>query len=426
MSKTMAKKPPRELAVRVLTRVLSDHESLDDAVASVMGEIPSASDRAWLQDVVSGTLRWKGRLDLALDSVAIKKKPSGWLRKVLLVGAYQLVVQERVAPATVVIETVDAIKRKEGEAPARFANACLRKISEHALAYRNMEFSPSMSAAEQQAWASMPEWLWKRLVRDHGREWAAAYAKASLERPVTWIRARVGSKAAEAAFAERGEAGPVPQSIKLGDGGAITGRPGFEQGEFFVQDISSQQLVAAISEKASEGIFARPRALDLCAAPGGKSVGLSWSGFEVFASDRDSARYALLESTVSRVAPDIQIVPREEVAGLSPVDLVWVDAPCSGSGILRRHPDVRWLRQEKELASLEAVQQKLLAEAWERVRPGGYLAYSVCSVLKAEGPDALARLMKQVQGEVVAQWFLTPHTAPYGDGFWAALVRKVC
>lgn len=415
----MSQAYPRDLAVRALTRVLSDHEPLDEALAALSGQVTQPQARAWLQEVCSGTLRWKGRLDQAIDSTALKKKPSGWLRKILLIAAYQLVVQERTSPAAVVNETVNEIKRKEGEAPAKFANAALRKIAEHREQWRNLELRPNASAAEAASWASLPEWLWTRLEKSFGPAWAQAYASASLERPTTWIRSRSPSSSHEGA-----EAGPVPGSFRLTEGGAITEKAGFGEGQFIVQDISSQQLVAAIAEKARE---AGNRALDLCAAPGGKSVGLAWSGFDVHASDRDPARYALLQKTVERAAPGkVKITARDQVAALPALDLVWVDSPCSGTGILRRHPDVRWLRREKELDGLMQVQQELLAEAWQQVRPGGFLAYSVCSVLKEEGPEVVSKLLSKpgIQAEKVAEWFLVPHEAPHGDGFWAALIRK--
>jgi 16S rRNA (cytosine967-C5)-methyltransferase len=209
-------------------------------------------------------------------------------------------------------------------------------------------------------------------------------------------------------------------------GGSIVERPGFKEGTFFVQDISSQTLIAEISEEVRKGLGDGPlKALDLCAAPGGKTAGLSWNGFEVVATDRPEkggARFALLEQTVQRVAPTARVIQRAQVGGLEPLDLVWVDSPCTGSGILRRHPDVRWLRQERELASLQEVQLKLLKEAWDKVRPGGYLAYSVCSILREEGPEALQRA--QLGGTLVREWLLTPQTPPSGDGFYAALIRK--
>jgi 16S rRNA (cytosine967-C5)-methyltransferase len=418
---------PRQQAIRVLTKVLSDHQTLDEALESVSSEIDrSTSARAWLQEVCSGSLRWKGRLDIAIDSVAFKKKPTGWLRKALLVAAYQLIVQDRVQPGAVVSETVSEVKSREGEAPAKFANACLRKLAEHGKAFRALEIEPKATDAEVARWASLPEWLWLRLARDRGFAWAKAYAQASLDRPVLWGRAKEGGAASSDATP-----GPVPGSLQFASGaGMVTDMPAFQAGTFFVQDISSQVLIHEMGALVRAELGDRPiSVLDLCAAPGGKSAGLAWNGFQVTATDRPNdgggARFALLRQTLSRVAPQARVLEREEVGTLPPQDWVWVDAPCSGSGILRRHPDVRWLRQEKELEVLARLQRELLLEAWQRVAPGGFLTYSVCSVLAEEGLARIEELQKVVPTFwQVRDWLLCPQTAPHGDGFWAVLLRK--
>jgi 16S rRNA (cytosine967-C5)-methyltransferase len=141
---------------------------------------------------------------------------------------------------------------------------------------------------------------------------------------------------------------------------------------------------------------------------------------EVSSSDRDEKRLALLRQTVERVGQGVRVVAPDQVDSLPEQDLVWVDAPCSGSGILRRHPEVRWLRQEKELPGLLEVQQELIKRAWAKVKSGGFFAYSVCSVLKDEGPRAI----RQAGLHSELEWFLVPQAAPYGDGFWACLIRK--
>ena len=166
----------------------------------------------------------------------------------------------------------------------------------------------------------------------------------------------------------------------------------------------------------------RPRGLDLCAAPGGKALGLAWNGFEVIATDVDESRLKLIRENIQRLKSDIRVVTRNEVAKLEPQDLVWVDAPCTGSGIIRRHPDVRWLRREKDIASLVEQQLKLVREAWELVRPGGVLAYSVCSVFKEEGAQVIEKAW--VKDRIRKPWSLAPHEAPGGDGFWAAVAEK--
>lgn len=427
---------PRDLAIRVLTRVMTDGFPLDEALNHVLENRPGSLARPWLQEVCAGTLRWRGRLDLAIDSVALKKRPTGWLRKALLLGAYQLIGQNRTSPAAVVSETVNEVRRQEGEAPARFANALLRKIAEHAASYREMALPTDPEQGP--AWASLPPWIWYRLLRQRGKPWAMDYAQASLSRPMLWVRARQSSWAEGQGL----RAGPIPgayqiavtpsgELVETGSGAVsvlptlIDQWPGFASGEFFVQDISSQLLLAEISAKVRAGCGGiNPRALDLCAAPGGKAAGLAWNGFQVVATDRDGggARMGLLQDTVARVAPSVEVIDRSKVDALTGLDLVWVDAPCTGSGILRRHPEVRWLRQESELNGLFALQRELAQEAWQKVRPGGYMAYSVCSVLAEEGPGALAD--SGLSSAIAQTWSLDPQSAPHGDGFWAALLKK--
>lgn len=410
---------PRSLAVRVLVRVLSEKQSLDEALDAISGEV-DPSLQSWLQEVCSGTLRWKGRLDSILDLISTKKKPSGWLRKILLLSAYQIIVQDRISVPAVVFETVTEVKLREGEAPARFVNACLRKIAEHREKWRAMPF-PQESLESQAAWASLPNWLWKRLVEQQGLAWAQAYAQASLERPTLWIRSRERDWKSNGVIK-----GPIDYSWKSIEGGAIHTREGFQKGDFFVQDISSQTLIHEITQKVQGSQKSLLKALDLCAAPGGKSAGLAWNGFDVTSTDHNEARLVLLKDTVSRVCPQIKVKRWDDFWNESSndwdFDLVWVDAPCSGTGILRRHPDVRWLRQEKELKTLAEVQQSLLKKAWNHLRPGSYLVYSVCSVLREEGPEAIQKA--GLDEFKVTQWSLCPQDSPYGDGFWAALLKK--
>lgn len=427
--KDTGRKVPRELALRVLGRVLGENEALDEVLQQVTGEV-EPSERGWLQDVCSGTLRWKGRLELALDSLALKKKPSGWLRRVLLLAAYQLVVQERTARGRVVNETVDLIKRKEGEAPARFANALLRRISEQADDWRTAGFPKGQGLEAQAKWASLPIWLWKRLVREQGVERACAFAEAALDRPSVWLRVQ---NADAAKLFPNSRAGAVPGALCLTEGqlpsGPVNQWPGFDSGAFLVQDISSQTLVSSlVDEFKKAGIWkgegSSLRALDLCAAPGGKSVGLAWSGFQVVASDASVERLGLLRQTASRCASTIEVRESQALENLRDFDLVWVDAPCTGSGILRRHPDVRWLRQEKELQALAKVQEQVLREGLERVKPGGYLMYSVCSVLEEEGVARLLGLSDwKDRFEIVAEWRLWPFEGDQGDGFQGVLVK---
>lgn len=407
---------PRLSALSLLTRVLSDGVFLDEALSRV-----DASERGWVHEAVAGVLRWKGRLDWIIDQLAFKKKPTGAVRKVLLLATYQLLNQPLVQPAWIVSESVALVRSREGEAASRFVNALLRKISGSLDEWRSLEFPSGAGHEEQARWASLPVWLWVRLVRERGLEWARAYAQASLERPATWVRAR--------GAVDRAEPGPVTESWRLNEWWPVHQGDAYRSGELFVQDISSQILIRDFTEEASKrGVDPyKSTVLDLCAAPGGKSAGLAWNGWQVTATDRPSGsgatadrRFELLQQTAARIctqdsARKIRVLPRAEAVAAQSYDAVWVDAPCSGSGILRRHPEARWLKDEKILKSLIQQQQELVAEAAGLVRPGGLLMVSVCSVLGEE-------MIRELPGFLpVRQWLLAPQDAPYGDGFAGAL-----
>ncbi len=414
---------PRDLAARALTRVHSDCEPLDTVLETLAGGRTHSESRAWLQDVTAGALRWKGRLDLAIDAIALKKKPTGWLRRMLEIACFQIIAQDRVVAAKVVSETVDAIREKEGEPPSKFANALLRKVAVQGKQWKELPF-PGGSEAENARWASLPPWLWKKIASERGEAWARAFALSGLERPVIWLRSKDATPAGwpEGAL----QAGPVVGSfaVRKTPGGPVTSWPGFAAGKWIVQDVSSQKLVTEMHAAVRDSVVASPTALDLCAAPGGKAVAMAWLGARVTATDKDERRLALLRSTEARTKAGVEIVTRATLAERADAafDWVWVDAPCTGTGITGRHPDVKWIRREAELKGILATQRKLVEEGWRRVRPGGFLSYSVCSVLREEGAELLRAAIPGARPE--HEWRLDPQDAPHGDGFWAALLRR--
>ncbi len=390
----------RAISLKVLTSVLSDGETLENALSK---QKFADEDRAWLMDVCAGTLRWKGRLDWVIDTLSLKKKPAGKIRKILLVACYQIIVQDQVHASLVVSEVVSEIKAIEGIHPAGFANALLRKVAEHSKKWRAWSLPEKATLKEAAAWASLPEWFWKKIVDEHGVKWSQDFAQACLERPKIWMRTAESEQ-------------PV-----LMESGAVTKKEGFGEGKFFIQDRSSQQLVLEVSK------LLEPSAtvLDLCAAPGGKSIGLAWNGFDVTASDRNEQRMKLLRENVVRVGRGkVKAVTKSELASVPEQDLVWIDAPCSGSGIVRRHPDIRWNFSEKEMTGIAKTQRELLEEGWGRLKSGGILVYSVCSVFKEEGPTIFEEFATKKGTEIKSQWSYAPQDEMGGDGFWGAYLIK--
>lgn len=416
---------PRSQAAWILARVLNDRRSLEQGIE--LAEI-SPQDRPWLMEVCSGALRWKGRVDLALDAVSHQKKPTGWMRRILWISAYQLIAQDRVSVSQVVSETVDEIKNKEGRIPSSYANAVLRKIATHALEWRQLSWNPAASLAEQAAWASLPVWFWEKLVRDHGLEWARLFAEASLARPELWVRVW-DEERFRTRWGEQVQPGPIEGSFRWVErpSGSIQSWAGFLEGEFFVQDLSSQYAIQEVVQAATK-IFPGKKihALDYCSAPGGKSLGLMEAGWQVDATDESASRLGLLKENMSRISGVSQIRVIEPEARDSidygSYDLIWVDAPCSGSGVVRRHPDFRWSKTSEQVDLLISLQSELIQRVWSRMRPGSLLVYSVCSVFKDEGERQVSVL--QGAREVAQKWVLPFSSDLPGDGFFVSILLK--
>ena len=151
-------------------------------------------------------------------------------------------------------------------------------------------------------------------------------------------------------------------------------------------------------------------------------MAMSWLGAEVVATDVHEGRRKLLEETVSRAAPEVRVVPESEIGDSGPYSAVWVDAPCSGSGILRRHPDVRWSRPDFDLRPLRETQSRLLREALSIVPRGGLVLYSVCSLFSEEGSDVVRESTDLA--EIREEIRLGPDRSPSCDGFFGAILEK--
>ena len=347
----------RSLAVRVLQGSLDLEKACQDL---------AAQDASWMWDVCAGTQRWRGRADYLLRPLA-KKMPKGFVLECLRMAIYQKLGQDRSVWPKVVSETVTLVHTNESEHAARFVNAILRRLE--------------LKEGDGAEYWSLPTWLWDQLCLERGVEWTRAFAQSCLERPVNTTVNQDGSVA-------------VFQGIFHGDG--------------FVQDISNQALV-------QEVIALQPRhVLDLCAAPGGKSLGLVQGGMTVTATDKH--REPMLRSSVGT---KVRVMGWEQVWADASLfaDCVWIDAPCSAMGLIRRHPEIKWNRVMLDVEALVKVQTALLAQVWERLAPGALLVYSVCSVMKAEGEAVTAQYVP------IKEWLYAPHLTG-GDGMYAALMRK--
>lgn len=344
------------------------------------------AQRAWMWECASGLLRNRTQLQWILSQLATKKKPTGWTARALSLGLYQTLKQDEAHVGRAVRETVDWVRSKEGEAPAKFANAILRKAALHRAAWNDM----TIDSAEK---ASVPDWMWKRWIGDWGFKKSESIARAMLTRPEVHV---------------------------------VTAPHGRAQ---MVQDISNQRLVESVWDSVQKHVSSRPvRMLDLCAAPGGKTIAMAWKGVRVTATDFRPERMEILKSgLIGKFETDESLpecIPYERALAEPRMwDLIWIDAPCSGSGILRRHPEIRWTRRESELTALVEIQRGLIEKSSQHVPPGGLVVYSVCSLFKEEIDVAIPQNLEEID-----RWEFFPDTehagVGFGDGIMGRLFRR--
>lgn len=246
-------------------------------------------------------------------------------------------------------------------------------------------------AAQDAPRLNTPGWLWQSWSRTYGSATCRRIAEAHLEEPPLDLTARADPSAvAERLGAELLSTGTVRLRTREGP---VTALPGFERGEWWVQDAAAALPVTLLGEVRGRHV------IDLCAAPGGKTAQLAAGGALVTAVDRAPNRIARLRENLARLGLSAWTVIADATQWRpdEPADAVLLDAPCSATGTIRRHPDVAWIKRPEDVEALAALQRRLLTAAAEMVRPGGVLVYCACSLQPEEGPDHAA-WMTRAQG----------------------------
>ncbi len=362
--------------------------SLLDAAFQRRAEELDARDRRWTQELVYGMLRRRGWLDAVVgDRVRgglARLDPD--LTDLLRLGTYQLLCMGSVPPYAAIAQTVELAKQRHGIGASKLANAVLRRIDRERdeLAVRAPADPLDALALEY----SHPRWLIARWVARWGADRTRALLEANnreaplVVRPYGIVREQLEATL-EAAAVHVTEAPLVEDSLQLSGAVALRELGAFQQGLLFVQDPAAT-LVTRYAAIPPHAVVA-----DLCAAPGGKSIELSRLASVVYAADASAARLGRLRETIDRLEiGNIEpIVADARTVALRGVDVVLVDAPCTGTGTFRRHPDARWRLKPNDIAVMAAAQRSILRGAADAVAPGGLLIYSTCS-LETEENDA--------------------------------------
>jgi 16S rRNA (cytosine967-C5)-methyltransferase len=407
--------PTRSLALALLRAVFDQHRPLEEALDRMPASDPR--DRAAAHRLAAAVLRRTGTLDAVLEP-HMKRAPPEAVRLILRLGAAGLLLLD--TPAHAAVGTAVDLTRPSKLAPfAGLVNAVLRRVAETGPAILSELDSPRLDT---------PPWMWAAWGKD-----ARAIASAHQSEALLDLTMAPGADAPEGGVV-------LPTgSVRFPAGTRVANLPGFDAGRFWVQDAAAAMPARLLDAKPGE------RVADLCAAPGGKTAQLASTGAEVVAVERDERRLARLRDNIARLGLHIALV-RADATEWRPdalFDAVLLDAPCSATGTIRRHPDVLHLKRERDIAPLCEGQDRLIHAAASMLRPGGRLIYAVCSLQPEEGPGrigaALAAGLRPepfssaelggMSGALTAEGWMRTHPALWPalggmDGFFCSRFRK--
>jgi 16S rRNA (cytosine967-C5)-methyltransferase len=397
---------PRSLALSVLDSVLMQHRAFDES----FDKHPRTRslierDRAFAYTLVATTLRRLGQLDAAIDSCLAKPltPKAKRIRDVLRLGAAQLLFLH--TPAHAAVDTSVSLAASDSRLASykSLVNAVLHRLAREGAA---------IVGAQDAARLNTPEWMWRSWSAAYGESEARRIAEAHLVQPTVDLAVKSDP---ETWAAQLGGSVTATGAVRLTDPPGIPWLPGYADGAWWVQDEAAQMPARLLGDV--RGL----RVADIGAAPGGKTAQLANAGARVVAIERSQTRIKLLKDNLKRLRLDADIVEADARTWRpdAPFDAVLLDAPCTATGTIRRHPDIQRIRRLEDVAPAAAQQREMLASALEMVKPGGAVVYAVCSLEPEEGPgvvDGLAGVRREEQ--------LRTFPSEGMDGFYAIRLIK--
>jgi 16S rRNA (cytosine967-C5)-methyltransferase len=385
--------PARAVAFDVLLRVRTQHSFAAELLHSEVAARLSPADHGLATELVMGTLRWRSRLDAAFTAHLTQplQRPDPEVLTALELGAYQLLLLDRIPARAAIHESVELVKRARKRSATGMVNAVLRKVA----AQVQPDGVPAAldaagGAAELAEAAAHPLWLVERWVARFGLETTRAIARRNQQTPEVSFLVRGDAARADAALAKAGvtwETGALLRRARRLRHGDLTRTAAFREGAIATQDEGSC-LVALLVGHGS-------RVLDVCAAPGGKTAVIAGRNPQaaVYACELHPHRAAMMRRLLH--APNVRVVAAD--ARALPLcgffDRILVDAPCSGTGTLGRNPESKWALIPADLADLHGRQVAILAAALRALAPGGKLLYSTCSLEQEENENVIAEVL---------------------------------
>ena len=371
---------PRGIALDLIAAVLRRKRPLDDAIEdnSAMHEL-SGRDRAFARLLVATALRRLGQIDaLIADCLSTPLAPrAATVHDILRLGVAQLLFL-RTPPHAAVATSVDLAHSRGFLSHKGLVNAVLRRLSIEGEARVVAHDAPRLNT---------PDWLWQSWSRTYGEATARAVAASHMKEAPLDLTLRDDAEA----WCTKLQGMLLPTgTLRRASGGSLVSLPGYAEGAWWVQDAA-----AALPARLFGDLQGR-EVVDLCAAPGGKTAQLAAAGARVTAVDRSTRRLERLVANLDRLVLPIEAVAADGLIWRPPrpVDAVLLDAPCSTTGAIRRHPDVPHLKLPEDVTRLAAVQDNLLRSAVDMLRPGGILVFCTCSLEPEEGVERIAALLR--------------------------------
>jgi 16S rRNA (cytosine967-C5)-methyltransferase len=397
--------PARRAAAALLAAVLQKKQPLDDILGrsldkGFMFDLP-ARDRALARAIVAASLRRKGQLDDVLGTFLERGMPekSGTLYPILLSAAAQLIFLKTPPHAAIDLAVTLAQYDPKAKRYDKLVNAVLRRV-----ASEGEVITASLDAAR----LNTPDWLWSRWVSYWGEDRAHAIGASHLDEPPLDLTVKSDPEL----WAERLSGRVLPTgSVRLLPKGRIEALPGFEEGAWWVQDVAASLPAQLLGDVAGK------RVADLCAAPGGKTAQLALAGASIVAVDSSKTRLGLLAENLARLGLEAERVLADATTWQPGelFDAVLLDAPCSSTGTIRRHPDIPYTKSPKDIEALAGLQTRLLDNAAKLVKPGGRLVYSTCSLEPEEGEAQIAAFL--VRNDALGLQALEPEEL-FGQADW--------
>lgn len=436
--------PARDKALHLLCAFETREAPLDHLFSALDTGSLAPVDRRFVRHLVLGTLRWQKRLDWIVDQFAHQPiaSCSPWVRQILRLGVYQIFWLDKVPDRAAVHTSVELAKRFGQGRVSGMVNAILRQVLRQngRIQYPSRQDDP---AAYMAVYYSHPRWMVERWLQRWGARVTGDLLRANNDPAALYIRLNplctsttelLESLEAEGLALE--PAGPLSGYFAVQKPEGLFGSQAFKSGFFQVQDINAGLAVALLDPRPTEQV------MDLCSAPGGKTTQMAIAMQDrglVVAADRSRQRLRLVRENAARL--DLKsiraIVQDARRCGTRTFERILVDVPCSGTGILGRHPEARWRKQGAQLADLAEQQYAILQQAFAQLRPGGTLVYSTCSLEEEENSGLIEHFLAATRTAVLepasryfpekvwaGRYIQTLPGRDPGDGGFAALIRK--